>query len=130
MQERHAPSNTLVMENAMRSQRCRCCSSCRRPGGREPVILGVAIVLAGAPLRLQLAVLLETVERREQRPGIDLKVAVTEDGEPLRDAVAVHRLTGEDPENHQVEHALRDVQLLHTVAPLGQQDERAMASPL
>src|SRR5687768_18305002 len=100
-------------------------------GGREAVVLGVAVVLAGAPLRFQLAVLLETVERREQRPGIDLEVAVTENGDALRDAIAVQRLTAEDPENHQVQHALRNVQLLHSASPLGKQDERSrMASPL
>ena len=31
MQERHAPSRTLVTANETRFQRSRCCSSCRRP---------------------------------------------------------------------------------------------------
>src|SRR5262245_31621742 len=92
-------------------------------GGREPVILGAAAVLGGPPLRLELAVFLQAVERREQRSGIDLKVIVAEGGEPLRDAVAVQRLTSQDRENHQIERALGDVQLLHT-PPLGFLDER------
>ena len=33
MQERHAPSKTLVIAKAIRSQRCRCRSSCLRPDG-------------------------------------------------------------------------------------------------
>ena len=31
MDEAHAPSSTLAIANEMRSQRCLCCSSCRRP---------------------------------------------------------------------------------------------------
>ena len=33
MQQCHAPSSTLVMANATRSHRSRCCSSWRRPAG-------------------------------------------------------------------------------------------------
>src|SRR5262245_45825217 len=91
-------------------------------GGREPVILGAAAVLGRPPLRLELAVFLQTVERREQRSRIDLKVIVAEDRESLRDAIAVQRLTGEDRQDHQVERALGNIQLLHT-APLGSLDE-------
>ena len=43
-------------------------------GGRQTVVLGAAIVLGGPPFRLQLTVLLQTVQRREQRPGIDVEL--------------------------------------------------------
>ena len=87
---------------------------------RETVVLGPAIVLRGPPLRLQLAVLLQTVQRGKERPWIDVELIVTEDRKPLRDAVPVHRLAREDRQDHQVEGALGDVQLLHG-APLGRQ---------
>jgi hypothetical protein len=39
----------------------------------------------------------------------------------------VHRFARENRENHQVERALRNVELLH-IAPLGNQDEGAMVA--
>src|ERR1700750_1252043 len=82
-------------------------------GGRDLVILSGPVVLRGLPLRLQLAVLLEAIQRWKQRSGIHLELSVTQHRESLRDPVAVHRLTREDGENHQIERALRDVELVH-----------------
>src|SRR5262245_17932948 len=92
------------------------------PGSREAVVLGASVILSASPFRLQLAVLLQTVQRREQRSRIDPELILAEDGEPLRDAVAVHRLAREDRQDHQVERALGNVQLLHD-RPLGKGDE-------
>src|SRR5207237_317934 len=73
------------------------------------------------------AVLLETVQRREQRSRIDAELIATKYGESLRDPVTVHRLASEHRENHQIERALGNVELLH-IAPLGNPDEGAMVA--
>jgi len=57
--------------------------------GREAVVLGASGILSGSPFRLQLAVLLQTVQRREQRSLIDRGLILAEDRESLRDAIAV-----------------------------------------
>ena len=57
--------------------------------GREAVVLGASGILSGSPFRLQLAVLLQTVQRREQRSRIDRGLILAEDRESLRDAIAV-----------------------------------------
>src|SRR5437762_1295071 len=44
----------------------------------QPVILGVSIILAGPPVSLQLSILLQPVQRGEQRPRVDLETFVTE----------------------------------------------------
>jgi len=59
------------------------------PRGREAVVLGASGILSGSPFRLQLAVLLQTVQRREQRSRIDPELILAEDRESLRDAIAV-----------------------------------------
>src|SRR5262245_59145272 len=64
-------------------------------GGCEAVVLGAPVVLSAAPFGFELAVLLEAVERGKQRSRVDAELIVTERGQPLRDAVAVHRLAGE-----------------------------------
>src|SRR5262245_36343430 len=92
------------------------------PRGRQAVVLGASVILSGSPFRLQLAVLLQTVQRREQRSRIDPELILAEDGESMRDSVAVHRLAREDRQNHQIERALGNIQLLHT-PPLGFLDE-------
>src|SRR6185295_20133484 len=79
-------------------------------GGGEPIVLGAAAVLRRPPLGFQLAVFFQAVQRRKQRARIDPELIVAEDGEPLRDPVAVHRLAGKD---RQVERALGDVELVH-----------------
>src|SRR5204863_9544316 len=80
------------------------------PRGRQAVVFGASVILSGSPIRLQLAVLLQTVQRREQRSRIDPELILAQDGKSLRDAVAVHRLAREDRQNHQVERALGNVQ--------------------
>ena len=91
-------------------------------GGSQPVVPGAPIVLSWPPLGFQLAVLLEAVQRWEQRAWIDVEVIVTERGKSLRNAVTVHRFTSEDGQNHQVERSLRNVELLD-IAHLGAQHE-------
>jgi len=56
-----------------------------------------------------------------------MEVIVAESGQTLRDAVAVQRLARENRQDHQIECALRDVQLLHAV-PSGLRDD-AQDSP-
>src|SRR5262245_12391029 len=90
--------------------------------GRKAVVLGASVVLSGSPFRLQLAVLFQTVQRREQRSRIDAELILAEDIQSLRDAVAVHRLARENRQDHQVERALGNVELLHD-RPLGKRDE-------
>src|SRR5262249_18366660 len=51
--------------------------------GGETVVLGSAIIFRGPPLRFQLAVLFQTIERREQRSGVDMELIVAENGQPL-----------------------------------------------
>src|SRR2546430_15998844 len=80
---------------------------------RETVVLGPAIVLRGPPLRLQLALLLQTVQRGKERPWIDVELIVTEDRKPLRDAVPVHRLTRVEREYCQNKRNFGDVLLLY-----------------
>src|SRR6185295_595015 len=79
-------------------------------GGGEPVVLGAAAVLRGPPVGFQLTVFFQAVQRWKQRARVDPELIVAEDGEPLRDPVAVHRLAGKD---RQVERALGDVELVH-----------------
>ena len=71
MQERHAPSSTLATANDDPVPALAMLLELPAAGGREAVVLGAAIVLGGAPFRFQLAVLLQTVERREQRSRVD-----------------------------------------------------------
>jgi hypothetical protein len=47
---------------------------------RETVVLGAPIVLGGPPFGFQLAVLLQTVQRGEQRPRVDVELIVAERG--------------------------------------------------
>jgi hypothetical protein len=103
-------------------------------GRRQRVVLGIAVVFARAPFRLQFAILFEPIQRWKQRAGIDLKVIVAERSEPPGDAVAVHRFAGKDREDHQVKRSLRNVELVqsirvtpgHGVAPLGCQDDASI----
>src|SRR4029453_16841212 len=92
----------------------------------QAVVLRLAIVVRRAPFGFQLAVLLEAVERRKERTRIHLKTVVAERGEAQRDAVAMHGLAGEDGQDHQIERALRDVQLLH----LSLSDRLSFRSPI
>src|SRR6188508_3153348 len=78
----------------------------------EAVELGLAVVVAGAPLGLELAILLEAIQQREQRAGVDAERIAAERGELLRHAVAVQRLARQDGEDHQLERALRHVELV------------------
>ena len=71
----------------------------------EAVVLGSAIVLCRPPLSLQLAVLLQTIERGKERSGIDVELIVAENRQPLGDAEAVHRLTHKNRQNHEIEGA-------------------------
>src|SRR5262245_54349019 len=82
-------------------------------GGRQFVILGVPIVLARRPFTLHLAILLETVERREKRSRIHLERVVAQSGQFLGDSIAVHWLPAEDRQDHQIERALGNIQLFH-----------------
>src|SRR4029453_8122610 len=82
--------------------------------GRQLVVLRVTIVLARAPLGLELAVLLQGIERREERARIDLKTVVTERRESLRDPITVHGFSREDREDHEIQRALRNVQSSHS----------------
>src|SRR5262245_42970711 len=82
-------------------------------GSGKAVVLGAPVVLGGAPLGLELAVLLQPREGWEQRSRVDLEVVATERCQPLRDPIAVHRLAGEDRQDHQIQRSLRDIELLH-----------------
>jgi hypothetical protein len=93
------------------------------PRRGQSVVLGVTVVLGRLPLSLELSILFEPVERREQGSRIHLKMSPTQLRESLRDSVAVHRLAREDRQDHEVERALRNVELIHA-APLGNLYER------
>src|SRR6185436_1062588 len=73
------------------------------------------VVFTRPPFGLQLAVLLEAIERRKERARVDAEVVVAEDGEALRDAVPVQRFARQDGENHEVERSLGNVELLRIV---------------
>ena len=98
-------------------------------GCRQRVVLGVPVVLAGTPLRFQLAVLFQAVERREQRTGIDPEMIVTERGQSLRQAVAVQGLAREDCKNHQLERPLRDVDLVQCLRVTLRHNRRSLQVP-
>ena len=86
MQECHAPSRTLATANETRVQRWSMLFELLAAGGGQPVVLGSPFVLGGAPFGFQLAVLFETVQRREERSWIDLELIAAEHRESLRDA--------------------------------------------
>ena len=115
------PEDCVNRRNEARFQRARCCSSCLLPEAVRRSISRADCSRSPA-VGLQLAVLLQRVQGGEQRTRIDMELIVTERGEPLRDAVAVHRLASGNRQNHQVERALGNIELLHC-APLGYQDE-------
>ena len=113
--EVHAPSSTLRDRKRNAIPTAPVLLELLAAGRRQRVVLRVAVVLARTPLGFQLAVLLEPVQRREQRAGIDPEVVVAERRQPLRDAVAVQGLPHEDGEDHQIEGPLRDVELVRCV---------------
>ena len=92
----------------------RSCSrtSCAFPAGGQPVVLRALVGFADAPLGFQPAALLEPMQRRIERAGLDLQQIVGLRANGLADAVAVLRAPLEGPEDEHVERALEELQAL------------------
>src|SRR5438270_12562299 len=69
----------------------------------QAIELRAAIVLADPPLRRDEAPLLELMERRIERPFLDLQDVASTLLDPSRDPVAMSRRPGERLEDHEVE---------------------------
>ena len=76
-------------------------------GGSEPVELRATIVLGEPPLRLDPSALIETMQRRIQRPFADDEHFAGELLNPPRDRVPVRRPPRERLEHEQIERSLQ-----------------------
>src|SRR5207249_2989334 len=89
-------------------------------GARQPVELGLAVVLGDAPLRIDIAFLLELHELGIERAVIEREAIAARLLDAPRDAVAVQRPEAlERFQDHQRERALPDVGLVRHAAPMG-----------
>ena len=79
---------------------------------REPVVLGLAVVLRRVPFRVDPALLLQPVKRRVERALIDAQHVARDLLDALRDAPAVHRLERERLQDEHVERALQEILFL------------------
>src|SRR5262245_15262793 len=77
---------------------------------RQLVVLGAAVVVGGAPLRLDPAAALEAMERRVQRALLDVEGRAGDLVEAFRDSPAVLRLEGHGLQDEEVECALRKIE--------------------
>ena len=82
----------------------------RLAGRGQPVVLRLLVGFAGPPLRLQPAALLETMQGRIERAGLDLEQIVGLGADGLADAVAVLRAPLQDSEDEHVERALQQLE--------------------
>src|SRR5206468_5866763 len=75
---------------------------------RERVVFRAPAVLSRSPLSGDFAIPLETPERGEERTGVDTQSPAADLLQPYTNAVAMHRLEGERPEDQHVERALHE----------------------
>src|SRR5215813_9591492 len=76
---------------------------------RERVKPGAARILGLAPLGIEPSCTLQTLQRGQERAGVDLKHAAGDLLDPPGDAEAVHGLQAQGFENQHIEGALNDV---------------------
>ena len=98
----------------------------RLAGRGQLVVLRALVGLADAPLGLQPAALLESVQRRIERAGLDLEQIVGLGADRLADAMAVLRPPLERSENQHVERALEQFEAAF-VGRLGHSRRRSTA---
>ena len=79
---------------------------------REPVVLGLTVVLRRVPFRIDPALLLQAMERRVERPLVDPQDVARDLLDALRDAPAVHRLERQRLQDEHVERALQEILFL------------------
>src|SRR4051812_28923869 len=91
----------------------------RAPLPRQLVVLRAAIVVGGAPARLDPAPPFEPVKRRVERPLADVEGGARNQAEPLRDGPPVLRLEGDRFQDEQVECPLWEIEpfAVHSSAP-------------
>src|SRR4029453_5690682 len=77
--------------------------------GRQLVVLRVTIVLARAPLGLELAIVLQGIEGRAGQARSSRQTGGSERRESLRGPITVHGFSREDREDHEIQRALRNV---------------------
>ena len=77
-----------------------------RPCGGEGVVLRAAIVLGDPPVPRDQPVPFQPSQRREERPGVDLKGAPADLFEAYADAVAVERFERQRLQDQHVQRAL------------------------
>ena len=81
-------------------------------GPRQPVVLGLAVVLGRVPLGSIQPACFETMERGIERALIDLQHVSRDLLDALRDAPAVHRLERQRLQDEHVERALEEILFL------------------
>jgi hypothetical protein len=93
-------------------QRSRSRDSCALPAAGQLVVLRLVIGFADAPLGFQPAALLEAMQRRIERAGLDLQQIVRLRADRLADAVTMARAPLQGPKNKHVERALKKLEPL------------------
>src|SRR5262245_11349968 len=78
-------------------------------GSGQGVEAGAAIVLGRTPFGIDVAVEEQSLQGRIERALAHLEDILREELEPLRDAVSVHRLARENPQNQEIERAGKQV---------------------
>ncbi len=107
LSELHAGSSTFDTPVANRAHCSVSAASCLRPFRRDSIELGLASKLRDAPVRLDQAAALHSIQRRVERPLFHDDGLVGRFFDPLGDAISVAHSPAERLENERVQRAVK-----------------------